>query len=428
MLPAFLFLFLFSQTNVYSTSFFLRSRNVFSRRALHLQQSSIVQHQTPTKTIHRNVTVHSYSQSGQTWKGLNCTKSKFLAYLTFCNVSTGVDRINTQSYCLAEEEDEEERSLREEWRSLWKDARLLTGRTEILTVYPSDAALRARKRGSFSDLLHLYTERLIGILRDEQEPGQLKLWLQEHYGVEPTNQIVAHQLRQLPIQEQKDNLKHFLEYFRSSFPYYYDRCGACGASMREDDHVICGSEDDEEDDTSTFIGYIFPTREELIGKASRTELYQCHVCEQFTRFPRFNSAKHVLEHGRGRCGEYSMLLFCFLRALGHDCRWVVDWADHVWVEVNIQGTWIHLDPCEAAVDHNLLYQEWGKKQTYILAFYAPDTHDSGPLIEDVTKSYTSDTWDDINQRRDESPQDVQTSIQNAIQRLETRLRNQTTTT
>lgn len=36
-----------------------------------------------------------------------------------------------------------------------------------------------------------------------------------------------------------------------------------------------------------------------------------------------------------------------------------------------KGGWVHLDPCEAAVDEPLLYQSWGKNQTYILAF----THD-----------------------------------------------------
>lgn len=45
--------------------------------------------------------------------------------------------------------------------------------------------------------------------------------------------------------------------------------------------------------------------------------------------------------------------------------------------------WVHLDPCEAAVDEPLLYQGWGKNQTYILAF----TREG---VEDVTHTYTSD--------------------------------------
>ena len=72
-----------------------------------------------------------------------------------------------------------------------------------------------------------------------------------------------------------------------------------------------------------------------------------------------------------------------------------------------------MDPCEAAVDENLTYQNWGKKQTYILGFYVPlllETISNGdadsavspdgfPYIEDVTQSYTTDTWEEICKRR-----------------------------
>jgi hypothetical protein len=182
-------------------------------------------------------------------------------------------------------------------------------------------------------------------------------------------------------------LKHFLEWFSSQFPYYYDRCGACGASIKEDisrappvdpesDAKESNGEEEEDKEHQTFVGYIHPDGGEISGKASRTELYQCHKCQSFTRFPRFNSVSHVIENHRGRCGEYSMLLYRILRALNHDTRWVVDWADHVWAEISLGNgkgelRWVHLDPCEAAVDENLIYQGWGKKQTFILGFYAP---------------------------------------------------------
>jgi hypothetical protein len=189
-------------------------------------------------------------------------------------------------------------------------------------------------------------------------------------------------------------------------------------------------EDDDGEEPSeyqTFIGYIYPSDDELEGKASRTELYHCHDCREYTRFPRYNSARHVLESRRGRCGEYSMLLYRFLRALGHPSRWVVDWSDHVWAEVLLGGRWVHLDPCEAAVDQNLLYQDWGKKQTYILGFAAPhDEHllmDGAPtpLVEDITATYTSDSWEVICQRRDESETEIQTSIRRAIVELQKKL-------
>jgi len=212
-----------------------------------------------------------------------------------------------------------------------------------------------------------------------------------------------------------------LDWFRENFPYYYDRCDYCGASERDaapdlvpenhnnspetakqsscqngldslfgsDRHEKCldMDENDQKDDGS-FLGYVYPTATELCGKASRTELYLCRCCGNFTRFPRFNGASTVLKTKRGRCGEYSMLLYRMLRALGHEVRWIVDWADHVWCEVKIcTGRWVHLDPCEAAVDKPLLYQDWGKTQTYILAYYAPPLEDL--LLQSTTKKVIS---------------------------------------
>lgn len=129
-----------------------------------------------------------------------------------------------------------------------------------------------------------------------------------------------------------------------------------------------------------------------------------------------------------------------LRSVGFESRWVIDWADHVWAEVKIGGRWVHADPCEAALDKPLLYQEWGKQQTHIIAFNAPpldffnfdkqeeicETYDIDasfweklePLVEDVTSSYTSDSLDDIQKRRDE-PVDV---IESSLTKVKTDLR------
>jgi hypothetical protein len=202
------------------------------------------------------------------------------------------------------------------------------------------------------------------------------------------------------------------------FPYYHDACDSCGASCKDDPHrdrpaptlveyedgvqpdkkeggivenAPLNSADDaveDDEDTFSFLGYVHPTPiERRYGHASRTELYRCRSCDSYTRFPRYNRAAFVMDSRRGRCGEYSMLLYRMLRALGYDgVRWVVDWADHVWVEIWLgggraddigdrpdeePGRWVHLDPCEAAVDNPLLYESWGKNQTYIVAFHDP---------------------------------------------------------
>ena len=115
-----------------------------------------------------------------------------------------------------------------------------------------------------------------------------------------------------------------------------------------------------------------------------------HVCCQVT------------ETRRGRCGEYSVLMLLFLEGLEYDTRYILDREDHVsrarcdmlccvsvtyyanqvWVEVLVGGSWIHVDPCEASVDEPLLYERWGKNQTFIFAFHQQN-------VADVTRTYTT---------------------------------------
>lgn len=145
--------------------------------------------------------------------------------------------------------------------------------------------------------------------------------------------------------------------------------------------------------------------------AGRTEIYSCKKCQSLTRFPRFNYLDRVLDTRRGRCGEYSMLMYRFLRLLGYRVRWVADWADHVWIEVATPmprggSRWVHVDPCEAAVDEPLLYQGWGKNQTYIVAL----SFDRG--AEDVTHIYTSNMAA-ASQRREEPPRKLRSALREA---------------
>jgi len=63
---------------------------------------------------------------------------------------------------------------------------------------------------------------------------------------------------------------------------------------------------------------------------------------------------------RGRCGEYSMVFYHLLAALGYETRWIVDWTDHNWVEVRVKDSWIHLDPSVAVWMGHVIYipYEW----------------------------------------------------------------------
>ena len=276
-------------------------------------------------------------------------------------------------------------------------------------------------------------------------------WLKSEYGSNETSQLMFSSFSKLTEEDQLSSLQHFLHWFKDHFPYYYDRCDECHASFRDDqnnnadEQILQNEEKDEEESEiidGTFLGYVYPSTEEVEGKASRTELYHCHKCRAYTRFPRFNSISSIVKYGRGRCGEYSILAYRILRDLGHEARWVVDWSDHVWVECWLnhpekdKGRWIHLDPCEAACDEPHLYQEWGKKQTMIVAFWVPRHENNGaeqndrlsqrnniPLIQDVTRKYTSDSLEIIQSRREESNNQIQSSIQEVEVKLRNKLRS-----
>mmetsp|Transcript_27623 Transcript_27623/g.47861 ORF Transcript_27623/g.47861 Transcript_27623/m.47861 type:complete len:276 (+) Transcript_27623:1981-2808(+) len=213
----------------------------------------------------------------------------------------------------------------------------------------------------------------------------------------------------------------FLDWFHAKFPCFHDNCFSRGDSCKNDpapqtanvnenidtEHEIIDSnvetlhdgEHNADDDDLTFLCYVHPTPAERLGDASRTEVYRCRSCSSFTRFPRYNKALWVTSTQQGRCGDYYMLLYQMLRVLGNDhVRWVVDWADHVWAEVWLgsgvhgsseKGRWVHLDPCEAAVDNPLLYESWGKNQTYIVAFHDPFYLSSRNQAEDSVTSLTS---------------------------------------
>ncbi len=117
---------------------------------------------------------------------------------------------------------------------------------------------------------------------------------------------------------------------------------------------------------------------------------------------------------RGRCGEYSVLMFRMLQALGYDTRWVVDWGDHCWAEVLVNGRWVHVDSCEAAVDEPSLYESWGKNMTFCVAYSL------SPKAEavDVTGTYCTD-MKSARLRRGISSQQMNQLLQKATSILST---------
>jgi len=127
-------------------------------------------------------------------------------------------------------------------------------------------------------------------------------------------------------------------------------------------------------------------------------VYYCPNCDGLTTcFPRFNNPRTLLQTRKGRCGEFANLFGFICRALGFEARYVLDFTDHVWVEVwsSRLSRWIMADSCEGKIDAPSMYEKgWGKKLDYIVAF----TSDS---VVDVTKRYTRvfHTTDFQNRRR-----------------------------
>ncbi|XP_055606267.1 peptide-N(4)-(N-acetyl-beta-glucosaminyl)asparagine amidase [Uranotaenia lowii] len=116
----------------------------------------------------------------------------------------------------------------------------------------------------------------------------------------------------------------------------------------------------------------------------RVEVYQC--CDQQRRFYRYNDVEKLLHTRCGRCGEWANCFTFLCRALGYEARFVFSTGDHVWTEVYSERKrkWIHVDPCENAIDSPLMYEHgWKKEIAYVFAFSRED-------IQDVTWRYSND--------------------------------------
>mmetsp|Transcript_5112 Transcript_5112/g.20999 ORF Transcript_5112/g.20999 Transcript_5112/m.20999 type:complete len:380 (-) Transcript_5112:218-1357(-) len=194
----------------------------------------------------------------------------------------------------------------------------------------------------------------------------------------------------------RETLRLVLDHFKREFPYYRDTCSHCGARGTE------------------FIGEVACTSsdEAIRSRASRAELRSCSECGSLTRFVRSNAVETILAEKRGRCGEYATAFLAILFALRVEGRWIFDTTDHVWVEANIgdtsddsSDTWIHCDPCEAALNEPLLYSaNWGKKGSLVVGF-------SNDSATDLTPKYYPDTEQvGDGRKRDELSDDVIQSV------------------
>lgn len=155
------------------------------------------------------------------------------------------------------------------------------------------------------------------------------------------------------------------------------------------------------------VGQIACAKTDLLQNGSKTDciysnILQCTSCSLFgySSAPFFEYARY---HGplalldmtetrnrvMGQCEEFSRAAHAMFAALGWEPRYVLDFTDHVWIELKMKqadGTsaWVHADPSEGVLDSPTMYEKgWGKKLTVILAL--TPFH-----IDDVTSKYTED--------------------------------------
>jgi hypothetical protein len=166
------------------------------------------------------------------------------------------------------------------------------------------------------------------------------------------------------------------------------------------------------------LGMGNPTEEErTIHWAGRVEIYRCTRCQSTIRFPRINNPRSLLDSKRGRCGEWANCFAFICRSLGLDVRWVIDFTDHVWVEVwcDSLGRFIHIDPCEMAIDTPLLYEVgWKKKLSYLFSFSRYGVCDSTPRYSRLLNGNTLE----FRQRRSEV---TETLVSNLVKKFDERL-------
>ena len=167
--------------------------------------------------------------------------------------------------------DASEPSVRDGLRMKWISRKLLADKTEVFSKFSSypnaemenstlckdeectsntdkleNEKILLEKRGKFEDLLNVYVQRLIDMIRDETMDGGVPLenhtdiafnrleWLEKSYNSEKVQQLKERNFQKLTFLEQKDAMMDLLLWFRNVFPYYYDRCEHRGASHRLD--------------------------------------------------------------------------------------------------------------------------------------------------------------------------------------------------
>lgn len=197
--------------------------------------------------------------------------------------------------------------------------------------------------------------------------------------------------------EQRKHIQAVLTKLKTNYFFYYQKC-----LSHEEDTLQCNEKAD-----SQILGQVAcqDQDDEVQDDCVYAELRFCTDCKDvssFFEYSRFHGpmalfdTKHNRKSVMGQCEEFSRAGHALMSLLGYEARYVLDFTDHVWIEIKIpkgpEGKWVHADPSEGVLDSPLMYETgWGKKLTMIFAF-------TPWSVEHVTKRYTA-KYDETVQRR-----------------------------
>lgn len=135
------------------------------------------------------------------------------------------------------------------------------------------------------------------------------------------------------------------------------------------------------------------------AESNFTELYDwVHEKLEFVpfneTFERHTGPYEILDSGKGRCEEFSILYVAACLAHDYQSRLIasIDISNpislkglHVWAEVELNTTWVHVDPSEKRWNEQYMYEnwDWGKDIGSTVKVYA---FEEGKC-EDVTLDY-----------------------------------------
>jgi len=342
-------------------------------------------------------------------------KSALLQRLRNANATNSTDahqrhQINVSVRNLGPSEMEAERPRLQQ---LWAERRLVLGwgaQDPVQRQMDFVQALVSLARGSPALVpedcgRHKHEAPVCGALLSDMQPvakeGELHDSLADLFG-ERFLRENRHDPKLAP-KEQRRRVTNLLQKLKADYHFYRQGCLADDIDGHAKSDEKCSAA------PTQMVGRIAcaPEMDRLQDDCVYAELRRCSSgcsSKRFFEYARFHgplalfSTKGNRGAVMGQCEEFSRAGYAMLASAGYEARYVLDFTDHVWVEVklpsetNATATWVHADPSEGVLDQPLMYEQgWGKQLTMIFAFTPWE-------VEHVTTRYTAKYQETVRRR------------------------------